>query len=140
MGPWNWWGGAGTLDWTLALNSGIPLALRLETGASQTQLDLSALRVTELILKTGASATEITMPANAGLTRARVESGAASVKVRIPQGVAARISGKMGLGALDVDQRRFPPRGAGYESDDFITAANRVELEVEGGVGSVDVR
>jgi hypothetical protein len=139
-GPWNWWGGGGTLDWNVALNSGIPLALRFETGASQTTLDLSALRVTELIIHTGASATEIAMPANAGATRARVESGAASVKVRIPQGVAARISGKMGLGALDVDQRRFPPRGGGYESDDFITATNRVELQVEGGVGSVDVR
>jgi hypothetical protein len=78
--------------------------------------------------------------ASAGFTHARVESGAASVKVRVPPGVAARISGQMGLGALDVDQHRFPPRGGGYESDDFSTAANRVELEVEGGVGSVDVR
>lgn len=139
-GPWNWFGGAGTLDWNVALNPGIPLALKFETGASQTTLDLSALRVTELNMHTGASATEITMPANAGSTRARVESGAASVKVRIPPGVAARISGKMDLGALDVDQQRFPRRGGGYESDDFITATNRVELEVEGGVGSVDVR
>jgi hypothetical protein len=78
--------------------------------------------------------------ASAGFTHARVESGAASVKVRVPPGVAARISGQMGLGALDVDQHRFPPRGGGYESDDFSAAANRVELEVEGGVGSVDVR
>jgi hypothetical protein len=139
-GPWNWWGAPGAFDWNLSLNSGIPLALKLETGASQTQLDLSALRVTELSIKTGASSTEITMPANAGSTHARVESGAASVKVRIPQGVAARISGKMGLGALDVDQQRFPARGGGYESNEFITAANRVELQVEGGVGSVDVR
>jgi hypothetical protein len=140
MGPWNWWGGAGTLDWNVALNPNIPLALAFETGASQTTLDLSTLRVSELSIKTGASATEIMMPANAGSTRARIESGAASVKVRIPNGVAARISGQMGLGALDVDRSRFPLRGGVYESNEFITAANRVELEVEGGVGSVDVR
>ncbi len=140
MGPWSWWGGPGALDWTVGLNPTIPLALTFETGASQTTLNLSTLRVTALNLKTGASATEITMPAQAGLTRARIESGAASVKVRIPDGVAARIYGKMGLGALDVDQRRFPSRAGAYESSDFATAANRVELSVEGGVGSVDVR
>lgn len=140
IGPWGWSSGQGMLDWDISLNPSIPLSLKFETGASQTTLDLSALRVTELSIHTGASATEITMPANAGSTRARVESGAASVKVRIPQGVAARISGKMGLGALDVDQRRFPLRGGGYESDDFVTAANRIELQVDGGVGSVDVR
>ncbi len=140
MGPWNWWGGRGMLDWDVSLNPNIPLALAFETGASQTTLDLVALRVTELTIKTGASATEITMPANAGATRARIESGAASVKVRIPNGVAGRISGQMGLGALDVDQSRFPRRGGGYESDDFITATNRAEIVVEGGVGSVDVR
>ena len=139
-GPWNWWGTPGAFDWNLALNPGIPLTLRLETGASQTQLDLTALRVTELILKTGASSTEIAMPSNAGFTRARIESGAATVKIRIPEGVAARISGRMGLGALDVDQHRFPPRGGGFESDGFSTATNRAGLEVEGGVGSVDVR
>jgi LiaI-LiaF-like transmembrane region len=139
-GPWGWWGGQGMFDWNVGLNPNIPLALTFETGASQTTLDLSALRVTNLSVKTGASATEIVMPANAGLTRARVESGAASVKVRIPNGVAARIWGKMSLGALDVDTRRFPSRAGAYESDDFATAANRVELEVEGGVGSVDVR
>ncbi len=80
------------------------------------------------------------MPAQAGLTRARIESGAASVKVRIPDGVAARIYGQMGLGTLDVDSHRFPSRAGVYESSDFATAANRVEIAVEGGVGSVEVR
>ena len=138
MGPWGWDGDR--LDWNVGLNPALPLALAFETGASQTTLNLSTLRVTALSLKTGASATEITMPAQAGLTRARIESGAASVKVRVPDGVAARIYGQMGLGALDVDTRRFPWRAGAYESDDFATAANRVELSIEGGVGSVEVR
>jgi hypothetical protein len=41
-----------------------------------------------------------------------------------------------------VDIVRFPRNaaGTGWESPDFGSAANRVEIEVRGGVGSVSVR
>jgi len=141
-GPWIWPGGWGrvSLDWDLVLNPGVPLSLVVETGASDTRLDLSQLRVTDLSIKTGASSTSLTLPAQAGQTRVRIESGAASVKVRVPEGVAARIRGRIGVGTLNVDAGRFAPRGNEYQSADFDSAANRVEIEVGGGVGSVDVR
>ncbi len=137
--PWDWWGSAGGLDWDVALNPTVPLSLNFETGASRAELDLTNLCVRELRVQTGASATVITMPAQAGATQARIESGAASVKVRVPDSVAARIEGTMGLGALNVNERRFPRRGGVYESDDYATAANRLDLRVEGGVGAVEV-
>jgi hypothetical protein len=128
------------LDWDLRLNESVPLALSVESGASSSRLDLSGLCVTDLDVRTGASSTVIVLPAHAGRTRAKFSSGAASVDVTVPDGVAARIHGGIGVGSLDVDQRRFPRRDGGYESADFGTAENRVELEVEGGVGSVRVR
>jgi hypothetical protein len=141
-GPWMWPGvwGRGGLDWNLSLNPSVPLVLALETGASECRLDLSQLCVTDLSIKTGASSTVVTLPAQAGYTRVRLESGAASVKVQVPDGVAARVRGVMGVGALNVDGRRFPQRGGEYQSADFETAAHRVEIEVEGGVGAVEVR
>jgi cell wall-active antibiotic response 4TMS protein YvqF len=139
MWPWNWWRGPGSLDWDVDLNPNIPLALEFETGASQTELDLSALRVVDLVVKTGASSTALTMPAQTEHTRAKISSGAASVNIHVPAGVAARIRGTMGLGAINVDQARFPRHNGSYESDDFATAAHRVELEIEGGVGAVTV-
>jgi LiaF transmembrane domain len=140
---WMWpanWGRDGGLKWDLDLNPGLPLALTLETGASDNRLDLEGLRVTELAIKTGASSTEVTLPAAAGHTRARIESGAASVKVHVPQGVAARIRGQVGAGALNVDTQRFPRRDGGYESDGFETAQNKVELDVQSGAAEVNVR
>jgi hypothetical protein len=141
-GSWMWpgmWGRA-TLDWTVNVNPSVPLQLALEGGASENSLDLSALRVTDLSIKSGASSTHLILPAQAGHTQVRIETGAASVRAEIPAGVAARIHGMMGVGALNVDERRFPRHGAEYQSEDFATAANRVEIEVTGGVGSVDVR
>lgn len=136
LGPWNWSSG---LNWDVQLNDSVPLRLKVETGASQTDLDLTDLKVTELKLSAGASSTTVTLPARAGLTTAKIEAGAAAVKIHVPGGVAARIRAKGGLAAIDIDETRFPRTGDEYVSPDFATAANKVELRIETGVGSVRV-
>jgi hypothetical protein len=135
--PFMWGRG---LDWTLNLTDQIPLVLNIATGASDNQIDLAALRVTDFKLSTGASATAVTFPSNAGMVRGKIESGAASVSVRIPQGVAGRIRFDGALSGITVDRARFPRQEGVYESPDFATAVNKVDLKIEVGVGSVDVR
>jgi len=137
--PWSW-GARGAYDWSLGLNEEIPLSLELETGASETQLDLSALQVTELCLQTGASSTEVTLPAAAGQTRVRIASGVASVRVRVPPDVAARIRVEGGLANVSVDRSRFPRQDDVYRSAGYDEAANRIDMEVETGMGSVEIR
>jgi hypothetical protein len=61
------------------------------------------------------------------------------VVLRVPPGVAARVEGVMGLGKPDVDTARFPKVDGGYQSSDFAQAADRVDVRVDGGVGSVTV-
>jgi len=126
------------LDWTFTLNRDVPLRLKLETGASENVIDLRDLRVSEVELSTGASSTDITLPANAGLTRFKVESGAASVIVRVPEGVAGHIKVSSGLASIKVAPR-FARLNDIYESADFATATNRVEISVETGVASVEI-
>ncbi len=138
FGPWRH-GWAGTLDWDFTMNPTIPLSLRLETGASEARLALGDLQVRELLLKTGASSTTIDLPARAGHTRVTVESGAAAVKIRVPQGVAAFIVVRSTLAGVHVDRTRFPESAAGYRSADFDSAPNKAEIFVETGVGSVEI-
>ncbi len=137
--PWNW-GPRRGLDWNLRFTDEVPLALKFETGAGEYQLDLSGLRVTELELETGASATSLVLPAQAGYTDADISCGAASVSIRVPEGVAARIRVESGLAGISVNSERFPRVEGGYQSPDYDRAANRVDLKIEAGVGSVEVR
>jgi hypothetical protein len=130
----------GAMNWNVNLNPSLPLALHFELGASRNLLDLRDLQVKELRLQTGASATEIDFPSNAGSTRATIRSGAASVEMRVPQGVAARIHASGGLASINVDTMRFPRLGNEYVSPDYATAANRIDIDVETGVGSVGIR
>jgi hypothetical protein len=133
-------GPGGALDWSFGLNPQIPLVLHFETGASETTLDLGDLRISELSLETGASSTQLNLPANAGQTRVSIEAGAAAVNVRVPGGVAATIRAQIGLAGLDIDTARFPRIGNIYQSPDYGTALNKVEIHIEAGVGSISVR
>lgn len=132
--------GTNHLNWTVGLSPEIPLRLDLELGASRNILELTELQVKELRLSTEASATTIDFPARAGQTKAWLKSGAASVDVNIPMGVAASIRTRGGLARFNVDTARFPRSGDSYQSVDFASAENRLDLDVETRVGSVSIR
>ena len=134
------WGWSAGYDWTFGLSRDIPIMLELGTGASESILDLTDLRITELKIHTGASSTKVSLPTAAGFTRVTCEAGAAGVQLQVPSGVAARIHYRGGLSSINVDTSRFPHSGDGYQSADYDTAANKVEIDVQMGVGSVEVR
>ena len=137
--PWSWTSGG--FDWNIGLTSEVPIDLELETGAGTVEADLSGLRVGSLGLRTGASSSKLVLPANAGYTRVEVEGGAASVVMRVPSGVAARIFGHQGgASSTKVDLQRFPRVGNDYQSADYETATNKADIQTRMGAGSVEVQ
>jgi hypothetical protein len=136
--PWNWMTGRGFV-WDFGFARDLPLDLVFETGAVEAHLDLSQLQVKDLVLKTGASATTLKMPAGAGMTHLKVEAGAASVDIQIPEGVAARVESSTGLAVVAVDEKRFPKQNGFYQSPDYEGAANKVAIRIEAGVGAIEV-
>ena len=137
---WAWVPGE-SLDWDIRLNGAVPLSLKIDSGASSSTLDLTDLKVVDLDINTGASSTEVSLPANAGNTRVDIDSGASSLNLHIPTGVAARIRVKSGIASINIDSNRFPRLDGGlYQSADYATAANRADITIDTGVGSVDIK
>jgi hypothetical protein len=134
---WPFWEGR-TPRWTIGLATEVPLEVQLDVGAARTRLDLSETRLRRLKISTGASDTRVTLPRAAGETFVKAEGGAAALTFEVPAGVAARVRSRMALGSTNVDGR-FPKVGDVYESPDWGTAANRVEIDIQGGVGSARV-
>lgn len=131
------WGDTAALDWQFNIHPQIPLALDISAGAGKAELDLSDLMISDLTLKTGASETNLWLPARAGLTRVKVEAGAASLTLHVPEGVVARIRVQSGLSAIRVDQERFPKQNGEFLSPSYDEAANKVQIEIEAGIGSI---
>jgi hypothetical protein len=129
----------GRSAWSVGLATEVPLDLRLDTGAARARLDLTDLRLRSLELQTGASETRIRLPRAAGATTVRAQTGAAALTVEVPSGVAARIRSRMALGSSHIDETMFPRTADGYESPEYAGATNRVDLDLQGGVGSIRV-
>ncbi|HEY7133170.1 MAG TPA: DUF5668 domain-containing protein [Candidatus Limnocylindrales bacterium] len=126
-------------SWDVGLSGEVPLDLDIQTGAAKALLDLADLQARNVKIQTGASETRIRLPRAAGMTNVQTNAGAASLTIEVPEGVAARIRTRIGLGSSDIDERRFPRSLNGYESPDFATAANKADIDIQGGVGSVRV-
>lgn len=134
--PWNW----KPYHWRLGVNPNIPVEMHIESGLSDSQIDLSILKVNKLKVETGLGSTKITMPSNAGYTEAKIQTGLGSAEIGIPEGVAARIRIDGGLGDSDVNEFRFPKNGKYYQSSNYETAENKIDLKIEYGLGSVSVK
>ena len=126
--------------WEIELTPQIPLTLSIETSIGGAALDLRGLQVASLDLNVGVGSVNVIFPVSAGLTIAKVDGGVGDLTLEIPSNVAAMIQVDLGIGSLDIDGGRFPKSGDRYLSPDFATAENRLELEVEGGIGRISVR
>ncbi len=126
--------------WRFQLTQEIPVNLTIETGASQLDADLRDVLAQHVELKTGASNSNVTMPAR-GASVLDVEAGVASINIRVPENLPARIRTEQGVSSINVDTNRFPHSASGfYQSPNFDTSADRVEINVKAGVGSISVR
>jgi hypothetical protein len=125
----------------LYLNPLVPItSLSLKAGATDARLDLSSLRVSDIDMSVGAAATWVRVPEAAGRTTARISGGASTITLEVPQGVAAQIRVRGGLSSVKVDESRFPQVGDHfYRSANFETAQNRIDLNFETGVTSIQV-
>jgi hypothetical protein len=126
------------VTWDLALSDAVAIDLEVNTGAAQVRLDLSELTVRSLKLHTGASDVDVILPAH-GQCRTSVSAGAASIRLRVPPGVAASVHNRSALASFTVDELRFPRANGRFESVDFLSAEDRVEIDVDGGVASFTV-
>jgi hypothetical protein len=126
--------------WKFQLTNEVPITLKVETGASTLNLDLRNVIASAVKLETGASTANVVLPST-GASSLDLEAGAATVNILIPEGVSGRIRIEEGATSLNVDTDRFPslnPRL--YQSQDFETAANHVEINIEAGLGSITIK
>lgn len=124
--------------WDLQLNPDVPMDLTVNTGVGQTTLDLTALTLREVHVDTGVGETTVMLPGE-GQLEASVNGGVGELIIEIPDGVPARIDVDTGLGATDV-RGDFERDGDVYISPGYEDALDRINLEIDAGVGQVTVR
>jgi hypothetical protein len=132
---WNWRGGD---RWSLRLSPQVALSLDVDVGAGGATISLIDLNVQDLKVESGAGQTKIIFPQEGDFS-GQISGGVGAVVLEIPVEMAARLRIDRGLSALDISSR-FTKENDVYRTDDWETNPNRVDLDVDVGVGLLTIR
>lgn len=127
------------IDWNVHLSPSIPMTVKANLGAGNSTLDFSKVKATRIDVNNGAGNTEVVFPAAAGAVTGKISGGVGNLTIKIPDGTAARIKVDTGLGNITVDNRFTKQGNDTYVTGDYNTATNKVDLDLNMGVGNVEI-
>lgn len=135
--PFEFHVGPSDMTWDLRLTEQIPLDLRIHTGVGQSELDLSKLTLSNLELDTGVGQSTITLPRK-GSFQGIIKGGIGETSIRVPKGLAVKVYVRTGIGEARVPSG-WRTQDSGFVSPDYDTAAEKANLEIDGGIGQIRV-
>ena len=138
-GPFSFFGRSGEdFVWDLQLSRDVPIRLTASTGVGESHLDLRQLNLSSLSVDTGVGQTTVTLPGE-GQLEVSIDGGVGELIIEIPEGVAARIESDTGLGNTQIDSD-YQRDGDVYISPGYDEALDRINLDIDAGIGQVIVR
>jgi hypothetical protein len=112
--------------------------ISVQVGASTVNFDLSPYKVDQLRVSAGASSMKFRLGDRADETRVKIETGASSTSLEVPQSVGCELrlsttlSGKRVRGFEKISNNR-------YQTSDFESAKKKIYVDVEAGVSQIRV-
>ena len=122
--------------WDLRFNDNVQLDLKTEFAAGEARLNLGGLNLRGLNIEIGAGTLRLDLrgkPAKDYSVRIRGGVGEATVYLPKNAGISASVSGGLG----DVSVTGLRKSGDIYINDGAETAAAKIRLDIQGGVGSI---
>jgi len=138
-GGWEFWSKAEN-SWQVMFNGRIALTLDIKSAAGNVSLDLSQLQITELAVDADLADYTIKVPSSAGIVHAHINADLSNIEIIVPDGVAVKLLADTDLSILKVDENRFPRKGDYYMSQDFASAENQIELELDCDLSRVQMK
>jgi hypothetical protein len=132
------WPGNVKYDWSLKLSDSVPMELEISMGVGKSEVDLRGLNLRRFSLEAGVGegSVDLSGPRPSDLY-ATIKAGVGKLTLVLPADVGVRVKAQAGLGHVDSD-------GLKADGDDWVNDAwgktkTSVRVEVEGGIGEVDL-
>lgn len=117
-------------SWDVRVPSDIPVALTLDLGAGDFNVDLRDVMITRATVNNGASDLTIGLPTPKGEVPFTISTGASSVTLEAPLGVHYRVTTTGGLNSITGTQ----------ETAGYAAARDRLTITISAGVSSITIR
>jgi hypothetical protein len=125
----------------IELNSSVRWAVRVAGGAAQQTLDLASGKVSDVDLVAGASRIDLLLPRPSGTVPVRLTGGASEFTVHTPATVLTRARIGSGAGSVRINgaQRNGVAPGAVFSPSGWEQATDRYDIDVSAGVSVLTV-
>lgn len=126
-------------EWDLRFSNDIPMDLRIKLGAGSSKLYLGDLTIEELEIGMGVgeSTVDLTGTWERDL-HAYIKGGVGRGVFILPENTGVRVKAKGGLGSISA--RGFKKEDGYYVNDAYGHTDATLELEIEGGIGEIELR
>ncbi len=132
--------GTKNLDRTNYINLGDKLIweINLSTGASDSNLDMRGLSVSEIGVDMGAGSAELNIGNKSPLTNVVIDGGASDIRIIVPKDSGIDVETDSGLSSNNFDSVNLSPIGEGkYVSDGYSAAANKIKISISTGMSNI---
>ena len=110
----------------------------LNVGAAEVNFDLSGFKTRNLKIQGGASDIDLKIGAALPLTDVKLEAGAASITLRVPESAGCEIISNTFMSSKDF--KGFTKvANQKYQTPNFATSTNKIMINLQAGVASVNV-
>ena len=127
-----------TNELDLNINSNVVSSFNVQTGAMDMDLDFSNITVQDLVVKTGASSLDIIMGDKANNSSIKIDAGASSINIVLPNSVGARLIISSGLTSKNLNDFKQIDEKT-FESSNYQTSVKKINMEMNLGASSLNI-
>ena len=124
--------------WDLVLGRAVPIDLRVDLGAGDSELDLRGVKLAGIDMDMGVGEVNLDLrgPHASGFP-VKIDGGVGSAKLFLPSEVGVRVKVDGGLGS--VEAHGLVKQSGAYVNDAYATSPVKIEIEVDAGIGSLEL-
>jgi hypothetical protein len=131
--------GEGKNKWDIFLNEGVPLSMRVNFGAGEGRLDLRGLILKSVAIDMGVGDLSVNLRGERIQDLdVKIDGGVGSATVYLPKDQGVRVSVDKGIGSVDASG--FKKRGSIYTNDAYGKAEITLDVQIDAGIGTIDLR
>jgi hypothetical protein len=125
-------------DWQLKLNNQMIYDLSIETGAVNTDCNLSDFKIEKLYIESGVSNINLVIPQYN--SKIIIDTGASNIDIAIPKKVGTIIKIDSGVSIKDLKEEEFIRKNTTYTSKNYNESQFKTDIEIDCGVSHINIR
>lgn len=125
-------------EWNLQLTNNVPIDLKIETGASDSELNLAGIRLSQLNIETGVGRTTVDLGGTWKESfEANLDMGVGQTTVILPKDIGVKVHSDKGIGIINVEGLISKGEGV-YVNEAYENANMIITVNADLGVGEAN--